>query len=213
MIELPEQLENYILKHSDPEDTLLYELYRETHKKVLHPRMLSGHLQGKLLEFFVKMIQPEKALEIGTYTGYSAICIARGLPENGQLHTIEINDELEDFIKHYFHRSGYQKRITLHIGHALEIIPTLGNEFDLIYIDGDKREYPQYLKSCKKILRPGGFILADNVFWDGKVLKKPKNADLHTKGISEFNEIVQQDTELENLMLPLRDGLMIIRKK
>jgi predicted O-methyltransferase YrrM len=213
MIQIPENLEKYIVDHSDRESDLLYELFRETHKKVLHPRMLSGHLQGKLLEMLTKMIQPQRVLEIGTYTGYSAICIARGLNENGILHTIEINDELEDFIQHYFERSGYKNKIKLHIGNAINIIKKFSETFDLIFIDGDKREYPDYLASCKKILNKGGFIIADNVFWGGKVLNDSPKTDPHTNAIKKFNGQIQDDPELENLMLPIRDGLMIVRKK
>ena len=213
MIQIPDNLEKYILDHSDEEDSLLYELFRETHKRVLHPRMLSGHLQGKLLEMVTKMVNPENVLEIGTYTGYSAICIAKGLRNNGILHTIEINDELEEFILQYFKRSGFQKKIKLHIGNAIELADQLPDNFNLIFIDGDKREYPEYLKVFKKKLVKGGFLIADNVFWDGKVLKATHKSDAHTKGIQIFNNLVQEDPELENIMLPIRDGLMVVRKK
>jgi predicted O-methyltransferase YrrM len=209
---LTPEMEQYILEHSDAQDDLLYELYRETHKKVLHPRMLSGQLQGKLLEMISKMIRPSRILEIGTYTGYSAICLARGMTEGGMLHTIEINDELKDFIEHYLERSGMNDRITLHIGDALHTMENIREDFDLIYIDGDKREYPGYLKISRKKLRKGGFLLADNVLWDGKVVD-PDIEDPHTRGIHQFNEQVKQDQNLEKMMLPLRDGLMIIRKK
>lgn len=213
MIQLPEELENYLINYSDKEDKLLYELYRETNKKILHPRMLSGHLQGKLIEMITKMINPGNVLEIGTYTGYSAICIARGLSKGGKLYTIEINDELEDFIKKYFRKSGLEEKISLYIGDAKKMITDFHFNFDLIFIDGDKREYPDYLLKCTKKLNPGGFIIADNVFWDGKVLKETENSDLHTKGIKKFNDLVKRDESLENIMLPLRDGLNIIRKK
>lgn len=211
MFEIPTEIEQYILDHSGEEDDLLYELYRETHKKVLHPRMLSGHLQGKILEMLSKLIQPSQILEIGTYTGYSAICLARGLAEGGMLHTIEVNDELEDFIHHYLERSGLNDRITLHIGDALEIIRSLSGAFDLIYIDADKREYPDYLNLCKDKLSRGGCILADNVLWNGKIVN-PDTKDPHTMGIHRFNEMVRNDRELEQVILPLRDGLMMIRK-
>ena len=212
MFEIPSEIEQYILNHSEKEDDLLYELYRETHQKVLHPRMLSGHLQGKILEMLSKLLQPSRILEIGTYTGYSAICLARGLSEGGTLNTIEVNDELEDFINHYLERSGLNDRITLHIGDALEIIKGFSGSFDLIYIDADKREYPDYLKLCSKKLRSGGCLLADNVLWDGKVVS-PDIKDKHTMGIHRFNEMVKNDPELEQVILPLRDGLMMVRKK
>ncbi|MBS3777289.1 MAG: O-methyltransferase [Bacteroidales bacterium] len=212
MFEISSEIEQYILDHSERQDDLLYELYRETHKRVLHPRMLSGHLQGKILEMLSKLLQPSQILEIGTYTGYSAICLARGLTEGGMLHTIEVNDELEDFINHYLVRSGLKKQITLHIGDALEITGNLPGPFDLIYIDADKREYPDYLEICREKLRKGGAILADNVLWDGKVVH-PDTKDSHTMGIHRFNEMVKKDRELEQVILPLRDGLMMIRKK
>ncbi|MFP4047213.1 MAG: O-methyltransferase [Bacteroidales bacterium] len=213
MLQLPEELESYLINYSDKEDKLLYELYRETNKKILHPRMLSGYLQGKLIEMITKMVNPENVLEIGTYTGYSAICIARGLSNKGKLYTIEINDELEDFIRHYFRKSGLEEKISLHIGDARKIIEDFHFNFDLIFIDGDKREYPEYLIKCKNKLNPGGFIIADNVLWDGKVLNEKQNSDQHTKGIKKFNDLVNRDESLENIILPLRDGLNIIRKK
>ncbi len=212
MFGISQELEQYILNHSEKEDELLYELNRETHKKVLHPRMLSGQLQGKTLEMLSKLLQPSQILEVGTYTGYSAICLARGLTEGGRLHTIESNDELEDFARHYFNRAGLQERITLHIGYALDIIEDLNGPFDLVYLDADKREYTGYLKLCKEKLRPGGCILADNVLWDGKVVD-PDPQDPDTMGIHHFNETVKNDPDLEQVILPIRDGLMMIRKK
>jgi len=212
MFEISSELEKYILDHSEKEDELLYELNRETHKKMLRPRMLSGHLQGKTLEMLSKLLQPSQILEIGTYTGYSAICLARGLPEGGQLHTIESNDELEDFVQHYFKRAGLQDKITLHIGYALDIIRELTGPFDLVYLDADKTEYSDYLKLCKERLSPGGCILADNVLWDGKVVH-PDTNDPDTMGIHHFNETVKNDPDLEKVILPIRDGLMMIRKR
>ncbi len=212
-MDISEEIEKYIIDHSDKEDALLYELFRETHKKVLHPRMISGYLQGKLLEMLTKMIKPHNVLEIGTYTGYSAICIAKGLEKDSKLTTIEVNDELEEFIRHYIEKSGQQHKISLLIGSALQIIPTLNTKFDLIFIDGDKREYPDYLKLSKPKLKPGGVIIADNVLWDGKVTQEAKKDDEHTRGIKEFNDMMQQDMDLENLILPLRDGLTIARKR
>ncbi|SRR6056297_228033 len=206
-----EQINKYILDHSEEEDPVLYELFRETHKKILHPRMLSGPMQGKFLEIIVRMINPLNALEIGTYTGYGTICMAKGM-QKGSIDTIEINDELEEFIIHYFKKSGQKDKINLHIGDALKIIPSLKKSYDLCFIDGDKREYPQYLNLCKKYLKTGGFIIADNTLWDGKVLNNPKNFDNHTKGIHQFNKLVKDDSSLKKVILPVRDGLTIIQK-
>jgi len=206
-------IEEYILNHSDDEDPLLAELNRETNLKILRPRMLSGHLQGKVLEMLSKMIRPEKILEIGTYTGYSAICLAKGLKEDGVLHTIEINDELEEIITKYIQKSGLQKQINVHFGNALEIIPTLNEKFDLIFIDGDKREYLDYYELVLNYLQPGGFILADNVLWSGKVIELETPDDEYTKGIFDFNDFLKNDKRVEKVILPLRDGLTLIRKK
>lgn len=206
-----EEIDKYILSYSEDEDEVLHELYRETHKKILHPRMLSGPIQGKFLEMIVRMICPETILEIGTYTGYGSICMAKGL-KKGMLHTIEMNDELEDIIRYYFKKSGENKKITLHIGQAQKIIPCLNKQFDLCFIDGDKREYPEYLQLCKKYLHNGGFILADNTLWDGKVLQSAHHQDIHTQGIHKFNKMVKEDPELTNVILPFRDGLTLIHK-
>lgn len=206
-------LEEYIRKYSHEEDSVLYELFRETNKKVLQPRMLSGHIQGKMLEMLTRMIKPHKMLEIGTYTGYASICIARGLPKNGILHTIEINDELEDFIRYYFEKAGVQEKIHLHLGKAQDIIPEINEKFDCVFIDGDKREYPEYLQFCKEYINNGGFIIADNVLWDGKVLEEKQSADKHTQGIQTFNQQVESDPELFQVIFPIRDGLMIIQKE
>lgn len=206
-------IEDYILNHSDSEDPVLAELNRETNLKILRPRMLSGHLQGKILEMISKMIQPQKILEIGTYTGYSAICLAKGLKNNGTLHTIELNDELEQFIRKYFNKAGLENQIKLHIGNALEIIPKIDEPFDLVFIDGDKREYLQYYHSVLEYVKPGGFILADNVLWSGKVIEQESPDDEYTRGIIEFNEWVKNDHRVEKVILPLRDGLTLIRKK
>lgn len=206
-------IEDYILNHSDPENPVLEELNRETNLKILRPRMLSGHLQGKILEMISKMIQPQKILEIGTYTGYSAICLAKGLRNNGVLHTIELNDELEQIIRKYFQKAGLENQIKLHIGNALEMIPKIDEPFDLVFIDGDKREYLKYYQSIFEYVKPGGFILADNVLWSGKVIEKELPDDEYTKGIIEFNELVKNDHRIEKVILPLRDGLTLIRKK
>lgn len=206
-------IEEYILNHSDKEDPILAELYRETNLKVLNPRMLSGHLQGKVLEMISKMINPEKILEIGTFTGYSAICLAKGLKETGILHTIEINDELEDLISKYLQKSGLENKIKLHFGDARKIIPEINEKFDLVFIDADKREYLEYYNIILEYVKPGGFILADNVLWNGKVIKQGSPEDLHTKCIIEFNEFIKNDNRIEKVILPLRDGLTLIRKK
>ena len=206
-------IEKYILDHSDKEDPILAELYRETHVKILNPRMLSGHLQGKVLEMISKMINPEKILEIGTYTGYSAICLAKGLKDTGILHTIEINDELEDLISKYLQKSGLENKVKLHFGDARKIISEINEQFDLIFIDADKREYLEYYNIILEYVKPGGFILADNVLWSGKVLEQEASEDVHTKGIIEFNEFIKKDDRIEKVILPLRDGLTLIRKK
>ncbi|MFO7844453.1 MAG: O-methyltransferase [Bacteroidales bacterium] len=206
-------IEQYILEHSDPEDPLLAELNRETNLKILRPRMLSGHLQGKILEMISKMIRPQKILEIGTYTGYSAICLAKGLPNDGELHTIEINDELEHFIRKYLQKAGLENIVKLYIGNALEIIPNLEETFDLVFIDGDKRQYSEYYHTLFDYVKPGGFILADNVLWSGKVIELESPDDEYTKGIFAFNELIAKDSRVEKVIIPLRDGLALIRKK
>lgn len=206
-------IEQYILDHSDKEDPVLQELNRETNLKILRPRMLSGHLQGKILEMISKMIQPEKILELGTYTGYSAICLAKGMKENGTLHTIEINDELEDFILKYFKKAGIDNKVKLHIGDAKSIIKEIDEQFDLVFIDADKREYLEYYNIVLDHLKPGGFILADNVLWSGKVIEMDTPDDEYTKGIFDFNDFIKNDERIEKVILPLRDGLTLIRKK
>lgn len=205
-------IEEYILNHSDKEDPILAELNRETNLKILRPRMLSGHLQGKVLEMISKMINPEKILELGTYTGYSAICLAKGLKNKGILHTIEINDELEEIILKYLQKIGVENKIKLHVGDALKIIPEINEQFDLVFIDADKREYLKYYNIVFDYVKPGGFILADNVLWSGKVIELDSPDDEYTKGILEFNEFIKNDDRVEKVILPLRDGLTLIRK-
>ncbi|TCN70242.1 O-methyltransferase [Acetobacteroides hydrogenigenes] len=205
------EIERYILSHTTKEDGILTELNRQTHLKVLQPRMVSGHLQGKILEMVSFMVKPETILEIGTFTGYSAICLAKGLAPNGVLHTFEINDELEEFAAQFISQSNLTDRIVQHIGSALDLAPLLGIKFDLIFIDGDKREYPQYYQMAKRLIKPNGFILADNVLWDGKVIETPTPTDDYTRGILEFNKIVQDDPHVQNVIMPLRDGMTIIR--
>ncbi|HQG67410.1 MAG TPA: O-methyltransferase [Paludibacteraceae bacterium] len=206
-------LEDYILQHSDSEPAYLTKISRDTHVKLLNPRMVSGHLQGRVLSMLCKMIQPHKALEIGTFTGYSALCIAEALTDEDVLHTIEIDDELEDLILENFAGSEHGHRIKLHIGNALEIIPTLNEVFDLVFIDADKREYTAYFEAVFPKLRNGGFILADNTLWNGKVVTEAKPNDRQTMEILLFNDLIASDDRIEKVILPLRDGLTIIRKK
>ncbi len=210
MLDIDQKLSDYILCHSSPEENILAELYRETYRKVLYPRMASGHLQGKLLEFISRMIKPAYILEIGTFTGYAAICLAKGLQAEGQLHTIEINDELRPFIEKYFIKSGLHEKIILHTGDAREIIPKLDCEFDLVFIDGNKQQYLEYYHAVYPKTRKGSYIIADNVLWNGKVVEPAK--DKETAGIIAFNEYLKNDTTVEKLILPLRDGLMLIRR-
>ena len=207
-----DRLMEYILGHTSPEDDVLKELYRETHLKVLYPRMVSGHLLGKLLEMLSHMIRPRMVLEIGTYTGYSAICLARGMDAGGTLHTIEINDELKEMAMKYITMAGLQDRILLHTGDALGIIPSIEGQFDLVYIDGNKQEYLSYYNMVFPRLRTGGYVLADNVLWDGKVLSPLKGHDKYTKGIAEFNDFLARDDRVEQLILPVRDGFTLVRK-
>lgn len=209
-----EELEEYILSHIDPEGEHLARLNRETHIYHLRPRMCSGHLQGRLLKMFVRMINPHNILELGTFTGYSALCLAEGLiAPDGELHTIEIDDELEDFIRNHFEASPLNNRINLHIGDAREILPSLKKTFDLVFMDANKREYCEYYDLVFPLVSPGGFIIADNTLWDGKVVDWGKKLDAQTEGILKFNDYVAQDNRVEKVIIPLRDGLTIIYKK
>jgi predicted O-methyltransferase YrrM len=205
--------EDYALKHTSEENAVLKRLNRETHAKILRPRMLSGHFQGKLLEMISTMLQPDKILEIGTYTGYSALCMVAGLAPGGVLHTIDHNPELEDFTRSFFKEAGIENQIDYHIGEALDILPTLQGPFDLVFIDADKENYQVYYDHVIENTRVGGIILADNVLWDGKVFS-PERAgkDPEAHALMQFNEYVQQDRRVENIMLPFRDGLSMIRK-
>ena len=205
-------LEQYILNHIDEEDELLRELERYTHLHVLRPRMLSGHIQGSLLKMLCQTIQPEKIVELGTFTGYSAICMANGTAPETHIHTIELNNELEAIIRKFICKAGLEKRITLHIGNALDIIPKIEGPFDLVFIDGDKRQYPQYYEAVFPRLKPGGYIIADNILWGGKVAMPGMPDDAYTKGIMDFNNIVRNDARVEKTILPIRDGLSLIRK-
>ncbi|RZT91092.1 putative O-methyltransferase YrrM [Ancylomarina subtilis] len=213
MIEVNKELEDYILRHSENEEQILKDLNRETHLKMLRPRMLSGHLQGKFLKMICQLQNPKRILEIGTYTGYSAISMAMGTSSDCEIHTIDCNDELEQFTRNFFNRSGYEDRITFHIGQALDIIPQLDEKFDLVFIDADKRQYVEYYEAIMPRLNQGAFILADDVLWDGKVLEDIDPNDKQTQGILNFNKHIQNDDRVENLILPIRHGLMMIRKK
>lgn len=207
------KIEQYALAHSQPESEVLKKLNRETHAKILMPRMLSGHMQGNLLSMLSKMIQPKHILEIGTYTGYSAICLAQGLQNKGKLHTIDINEELEKMVQSFFNEAGLTDKIDYHIGNALEIIPHLNETFDLVFIDADKKNYAAYYDLVIDKVRSGGYIIADNVLWSGKVLDAKEKMDADTKAIDFFNKKVHSDNRVEHMLLPIRDGLMIARKK
>lgn len=207
------ELEQYILEHIEPEDMVLQELNRETHLKVPGARMISGHLQGQVLTMLSKMIRPERILEIGTFTGYSAICLARGLNENGKLITIEADDELEEMAGRYFKKAGLQTKIVQLIGQALEILPSIRETFDLVFLDADKREYTDYYTLVFDKLRSGGILIADNTLWSGKVVELTVQGDEQTGGIKTFNELIKNDARVEKVILPLRDGMTIIRKK
>lgn len=207
------ELDQYIINHIDKEDEVLTALDRETNLKVLGARMISGHLQGQVLSMLSKMIRPTTILELGTFTGYSAICLAKGLAANGKLITIEIDDELEILAQKYFQKAGIQDKVEQRIGSALEIIPRLTDKFDLVFMDADKREYVKYYNLLIDKMNSGAYIIADNTLWSGKVLETPKADDKQTIGILEFNKMVKQDTRVEKVILPLRDGMTVIRKK
>jgi len=209
---LPEKIEQYACNHTQEENIVLAELNRETWAKVLIPRMLSGHLQGRALSMFSKMIRPKCILEIGTYTGYSAICLSEGLQEGGKLHTIDINEELKSMSLNYFKKAEISKNVVQYVGNALEIIPNMKDEFDLVFIDADKENYSNYFKIVIEKMPIGGFIIADNVLWSGKVVEKVKGRDQETKAIQEFNTLVQTSERVENILMPIRDGLMICQK-
>lgn len=209
---IDERLDDYIAAHSSPEGDYLYRLYRATNIEILNPHMASGHVQGRLLKLLVKMIRPKNILEIGTYTGYSAICMAEGLDNDGKLYTFEIDDELEDFTRSWIEGSPVSDKIVFTIGSALEQVPRMGIKFDLAFIDGNKREYIDYYEMALEHLNTGGWILADNTLWDGHVID-PAYKDAQTNGVRAFNDYVRADERVEEVILPLRDGLTIIRKK
>ena len=206
-------LDDYILDHTSPEPDYLYRLWRATNVKTLHGRMASGHLQGRLLKMLVEMIRPQNVLEVGTFSGYSAISMAEGLNEGGRLYTFEVNDEMEDFTRPWIEQSAVADKITFIIGDALDGAPRLGVEFDMVFIDGDKRAYCDYYDMALSVLRPGGFIVADNTLWDGHVTDPAYDHDQQTQGIRRFNDYVDGDPRTEQVILPMRDGLTLIRKK
>lgn len=208
-----ELLDDYILAHIDDEGDYLRALYRDTNVKLLRPRMASGHLQGRLLKMFVRMIRPRNVLEIGTYSGYSALCMAEGLPSDGHLYTFEINDEQEDFTRPWLENSPYADKISFIIGDALQLVPEMDVKFDLAFVDGDKRRYLDYYEMVLSKLNPGGYILADNTLWDGHVIEQTDRYDAQTVGIMSFNDKVATDDRVEKVIIPLRDGLTLIRKK
>lgn len=209
---IPEKLDNYVINHSEDEPELLKELTRETYQKILQPRMLSGHYQGRILSMISKLINPKYILEIGTYTGYSALCLAEGMQQGGELHTIDINEELVDFQRKYFDKSPFGTQIIQHLGNALGIIPKLNKTFDLIFIDADKDNYPAYFNIIIDRLNSGGIILSDNVLWSGKVIEPLKPDDIATKALLEYNSLLKNDSRIETVLLPIRDGLTISRK-
>lgn len=207
------ELERYLLAHIDAEGDYLYRLYRATNIHTVHGRMASGHLQGRLLKMLVEMIRPKNVLEVGTFSGYSAICMAEGLGEDGRLYTFEINDEMEDFTRPWIENSAVASKIHFIIGDANVEAPKLNIVFDMAFIDGDKRTYIETYETVLKLLRPGGFILADNTLWDGHVIDPHYQHDAQTQGIAHFNDFIAQDVRVEKVILPIRDGLTIIRKK
>ena len=212
MIHLDPKLEEYIHEYTSPEDPVLAELNRNTWVRTVHPQMIAGHLQGKILEMISCMIRPQRILEIGTFTGYSAICLAKGLSEDGRLFTLEADDEITGFAGGYIRKSGLSDRITLITGDAREIIPDLDESFDLVYLDAEKNEYLDYYELSFPKVREGGFILADNTLWGIKILDDIGSSDHFTRGIADFNESIRKDPRVEQVILPVRDGITLIRK-
>lgn len=206
-------IEEYICRHINPAEPALARLDRDTHVYHLRPRMVSGHLQGRILKMICRMVQPHRVLELGTFTGYSALCFAEGMAPDGEVHTLEIDDEVEDFAREHFAQSPYGDKVKMYIGDALETIKTLTDTYDLVFIDANKRDYLRYYEAVLPLVRPGGIILADNTLWDGKVVTEPDSRDPQTVGIVEFNNFVATDDRVEKVILPLRDGLTILWKK
>lgn len=210
--EITEELEEYCEAHSTPESDLLYRLNRETNLKCIKPRMISGHLQGRLLSFISQMMRPKRILEIGTYTGYATLCLAEGLTDDGRIDTIEIDEELEEMIRRYFSQSDYKEKITLHVGDALQVLKQLDATWDLVFMDAEKDDYIAYYELVMPRLRQGGIILADNVLWSGKVIQTVKTGDKETRALMKFNDYVLADERVKNFLLPFRDGIMVIEK-
>jgi len=210
---ISEKLDDYVVKHSEDEPALLKALTRETYQKILQPRMLSGHYQGRVLSILSKLIRPKAILEIGTFTGYSALCLAEGLRQDGVLHTIDINEELVDFQRNYFEKSDYGSQIFQHLGPAVDIIPTLDTHFDLVFMDADKPNYINYFHQIIDKLNPGGVILSDNVLWSGKVIEALDPNDTSTRVVLDYNKLLKEDQRLETVLLPIRDGLTVSIRK
>ena len=208
---ISEELEEYVALHSENEPELLAALNRETHQKILQPRMLSGHFQGRVLSMISKLVNPKHILEIGTYTGYASLCLAEGLREDGTLDTIDNNEELYDFQKKYFEQSQWKGQITQHLGNALDIIPALNKKFDLVFIDADKENYINYFEMTVPLMNKGGIILSDNVLWSGKVLEPVKANDRSTQILLQYNKLLKEDKRVETVLLPIRDGLTVSR--
>lgn len=208
---ITQELDDYVVAHSQKEPELLQQLTRETYQKILQPRMLSGHYQGRVLSMISKLVNPNSVLEIGTYTGYSALSLAEGMQKNGQLHTIDVNEELVDFQRKYFDKSGYGNQIHQHLGSAINIIPTLDIKFDLVFIDADKPNYVNYFNIIIDKMNPGGIILSDNVLWSGKILEPLQPKDESTKVLLEYNRLLNEDPRIETVLLPIRDGLTVSR--
>ena len=209
---LDPDLDQYVVNHTENEPAPLKELNRKTWIEILNPRMIAGHFQGRVLSMLSHMIQPTHILEIGTFTGYSAICWAEGLQTNGQIHTIDVNEELENLAKSYVTKSGFEEQVHFHIGNAINLIPTLDYEWDIVFLDADKANYTNYYNLVFDRVKKGGYIIADNVLWNGKVIDKGAFEEIDTKAILEFNEMIQADDRVQNVLFPIRDGLMIARK-
>ncbi|MDT0554213.1 O-methyltransferase [Urechidicola vernalis] len=210
---LPEKIDNYVVGHSENEPQLLQELNRETWQKIMVPRMLTGHFQGRVLSMISKLVNPKNILEIGTYTGYSALCLIEGMHENGELHTIDKNEELADIQRKYFDKSGHGTQMKQHVGMALDIIPQIDLKFDLVFIDADKSNYSNYFHAIIDKMNPGGIILSDNVLWSGKVVEKILPKDIDTPALIKYNKLLKEDPRVETVLLPIRDGLTISRVK
>ena len=209
---ISQELDNYVCNHTENEPSLLFELNRKTNLEVLRPRMLSGHFQGRVLSMLSHMIQPKQVLEIGTFTGYSALCFAEGLQEGGRVTTIDVNEELEDLIREYITKSAFKQNIDFILGDAMKIIPSLDSEFDIVFIDADKQNYSNYYDLVLDKVKKGGYIIADNVLWSGKVVEDYETTDRDTQLLMDFNKKVQDDARVQNVLFPIRDGLMIARK-